>query len=881
MGPDSGYCHRLTAASAGTPLWLEFDVRQIWSAQSDRAGYPLDRRLVQQVTLAGSHLAGARWLRLRETGAVVGGADQIGRFVRCSGSQRAYVIASVVDDPAGDALLLADARGLPHAEPDGARCHVDGGWSRGDLAFVMAPVHVTTNARAAGQGFLHLQGDVTLRGVVLDGLGGGGTRGGLWIDGGRLLEATHIWMMDPLTSNGLTVTLEDVQCGATVDHLTVTGGPEAAEDDKNYGLGFFGGPSCTYYVNHLYTRYTGDDVLVTESTGASPTGALALRWIQGGPASSPGDSGQFLDFGTGNVTNVSAADALCTACTSEDGFGSLVIPSGGGRGLIERVLWLGATGQGFSANAASVSNPEFRYRDVGVIGSAVDPGQVPIGQLVGLDTERFYVRDVVDPRSQSLQLCLANPPAAARRLVQGLFADVSLGGESCVLTGDAELREIALVDVARAGARGPLIHVDAAAQGVVLQQLTTAFRRPAEGIAHAVALPYTIVAGAVAIDRLLVTGLGGESDSAMALRTPEVAAAVSWGGSSCFSDVSMIDAPEVLAAYGAPPLLLPDAGFEDVVSLRVAPAPGSAAADAGCGALVAGVTTVDWAHRKLRLLPTSISGAPQPVACDDGIDNDGDGRTDLDDFDCEASTDPDERAATPACGDDRDGDGDGLVDLEDPGCADSLDVDERDPALPCDDGTDNDGDGRMDHAAADGGDLSCTSVWSTESPPCQDGLDNDGQPASTSTAVRPSTSTTTASSTRSSTRRRLRSEQPTPNARGSRGGGARRPPAVSGSSSPPSRPYWRASRGRGTHRSRAFGRSARSAPCHAAASGPWRRTRARCRRSPPPSPSRRASCLAARRCRSVPRRSRRPPGCRSSSRCPGAGSPRRPWRRTR
>jgi hypothetical protein len=80
-----------------------------------------------------------------------------------------------------------------------------------------------------------------------------------------------------------------------------------------------------------------------------------------------------------------------------------------------------------------------------------------------------------------------------------------------------------------------------------------------------------------------------------------------------------------------------------------------------------------------------------------------------------------------ACGDGLDNDGDGFADLDDPGCADGADADEHESRLACDDGMDNDGDGKADYLATGGGDPGCWSAIAiTESPQCQDGLDNDG-----------------------------------------------------------------------------------------------------------------------------------------------------------
>jgi hypothetical protein len=98
-------------------------------------------------------------------------------------------------------------------------------------------------------------------------------------------------------------------------------------------------------------------------------------------------------------------------------------------------------------------------------------------------------------------------------------------------------------------------------------------------------------------------------------------------------------------------------------------------------------------------------------ACQDGLDNDGDGLTDREDPGCSTFLDDDETdvAATdlPLCSDGIDNDSDGLSDMEDPGCRNradwtektdelGLDQDAMSP-LPCADGIDNDGDGLVDY----------------------------------------------------------------------------------------------------------------------------------------------------------------------------------------
>jgi len=104
------------------------------------------------------------------------------------------------------------------------------------------------------------------------------------------------------------------------------------------------------------------------------------------------------------------------------------------------------------------------------------------------------------------------------------------------------------------------------------------------------------------------------------------------------------------------------------------------------------------------------------ASCLDGVDNDGDGRVDLDDDDCAPRGEGvgraffgDEGAGAAPCLDGLDNDSDGLADGEDPGCFDAQAAAryafERAPQ--CADGVDNDADGRVDFDAAGGGDPEC------------------------------------------------------------------------------------------------------------------------------------------------------------------------------
>jgi hypothetical protein len=84
-------------------------------------------------------------------------------------------------------------------------------------------------------------------------------------------------------------------------------------------------------------------------------------------------------------------------------------------------------------------------------------------------------------------------------------------------------------------------------------------------------------------------------------------------------------------------------------------------------------------------------------------------------------------SSTPACQDGIDDDGDGRTDHPaDPGCASAADPSER-GTQACDDGVDNDEDGKIDAGSGPSNDPGCYDPsWSPEDPACSNGLDDDG-----------------------------------------------------------------------------------------------------------------------------------------------------------
>ncbi len=110
--------------------------------------------------------------------------------------------------------------------------------------------------------------------------------------------------------------------------------------------------------------------------------------------------------------------------------------------------------------------------------------------------------------------------------------------------------------------------------------------------------------------------------------------------------------------------------------------------------------------------------------CDDGYDNDRDGTADYGgnseysaDPGCTSATDSSE-LGDAACDNGIDDDGDGGVDRDawdqDYGCSSPTDESEY-GAGQCDDGIDNDGDGLVDHRPDGSGDPQCYGIWSSES----------------------------------------------------------------------------------------------------------------------------------------------------------------------
>ncbi|MEM7246826.1 MAG: S8 family serine peptidase [Acidobacteriota bacterium] len=137
----------------------------------------------------------------------------------------------------------------------------------------------------------------------------------------------------------------------------------------------------------------------------------------------------------------------------------------------------------------------------------------------------------------------------------------------------------------------------------------------------------------------------------------------------------------------------------------------------GCGGNPIHGPNATWGHGRLDLVQAldHATSPPTEMACDDGLDDDGDRFVDCADPDCIGDPACPE---TGNCDDGVDNDLDGQLDCADSDCL-------GDPACPeagnCDDGVDNDLDGQLDCADSDClGDPACP-----EDGNCDDGVDND------------------------------------------------------------------------------------------------------------------------------------------------------------
>ncbi|MFO0718491.1 MAG: peptidoglycan-binding protein [Candidatus Paceibacterota bacterium] len=124
------------------------------------------------------------------------------------------------------------------------------------------------------------------------------------------------------------------------------------------------------------------------------------------------------------------------------------------------------------------------------------------------------------------------------------------------------------------------------------------------------------------------------------------------------------------------------------------------------------IKTVSCGSTPLPVEP--VTPPPQPLTvpkqCADTVDNDGDGKIDMNDSGCYSPTDDTEADVVKKCNNGIDDDADGKIDYPaDPGCTSATDNNENDSTAKCSDGLDNDGDDVIDYPYEPG----CTSPSDT------------------------------------------------------------------------------------------------------------------------------------------------------------------------
>lgn len=153
--------------------------------------------------------------------------------------------------------------------------------------------------------------------------------------------------------------------------------------------------------------------------------------------------------------------------------------------------------------------------------------------------------------------------------------------------------------------------------------------------------------------------------------------------------------PETAQDAGPPASASPSPGIEQPLAFPFSDAPSPEPSDAGTedesplspspsSSVRPPATTVPSPAPPTTISNPDPPAAPAPnrfiappAACSNGVDDDGDGGTDLSDPGCSSGGDHAE-SDNPACSDGLDDDGDGTVDSGDPGCTDARDRSEAD-----------------------------------------------------------------------------------------------------------------------------------------------------------------------------------------------------------
>jgi hypothetical protein len=643
--PDLNYCYWITgvevAPSAGDPF-LEFDVtQQSRNDPSDNAAVaPVALRETRECVLQADVAAGARtvpcapdfisadgeragqWLWVQEGTETCGDGDA----TPCRLDPVPYRIARTRDGGAGpDELELLDVRGIAHPLPNAcdagpATCRgfvTAAAWLEGDPLSIWVPVILrsatTGRTRKVDEddSTAKFSGTLELRSVVFDGTGRVNQEGDL-----ALLGWDDVALFDVAASANakLRVFTEPRGQTAVFGHTMIAGTSRCSEGDTirsgcpQAGLGTLLGETCVVAeadgtghatFRDLALRHCGADGLGLAVDGATFAVERLRSQFRGATP------GRFLVC----QGSCQVLDAECIDCANQH------VIYGPGDWDVDDLVVVG----GRAALAIGSASGSERLRRATVAGVTTN---VSTGFVHALDElEGFVLRDVVAGPGQRLVDTSAAPGPYLLR--DGWIVD-SRGSASALLNlgYDTTLEHVAIVDTDRSSGPCTVVARGAGAGRLTLRNLLLGWRFGSVAQCN-LGLVATLGAGQTAeyADLLVAnfsgTALGGSN-----------AESVTWLGDLCAAN----DAVELGAAVEQDFAAMDPAALPEIVRGDFTAGEWPVVT---CGlAREAGVSTPGWTHAMNRIEPEFVDptlvASLLPVACGDGVDNDGDGLADFD-----------------------------------------------------------------------------------------------------------------------------------------------------------------------------------------------------------------------------------------------------------
>jgi hypothetical protein len=707
---DEGYCYSIVLAdgawdAAAAPMGvLVIDVRQTDPLRPHDSGFPLTLRRVHQGRLHRDVESSSRYVEVdasfiacpdttrdgcRDTepwnypslvpGDGVADRQDVGRWIRFeeqgAPSQRSYRISRTFDDYADDSVLgvpncsggsgtcdvieIYDPRGFEStqdaSDPDQDEFWIDYGHAPGDSFVVLAPVVIRdadpVEANRKIGLFLEGSGHV-LQSLLLTDLGALLSRGES--DG----LARDVVFRDVRSGpGGYQWELDDVQ-EMTLQRVSFTGGGEDTPRDDAHVITVHGDSTTELVLRTVAIRHQGDDVLSGPGRYAVDAERLRVQWI-----SDEAQSAQIFGYGGFQRPTGRLVDAEFVDCVSNDlGPNSGTVQGG----LLERsgILKWGTPGslvQSPEPDALLVTD----YLSVGgegVLPARVDGFVVAVANHDGngsggisglLDPEiNFDVRNgIVRDFTRDRNVFAAAP---ADGVVENLaFIDV---GPAPASTTDCSATDCNLLRVVNNSAT----FVDF--RGSRISMVV----RPGASSQLDGAVAANLDVNDYSLDGLLVYGLSRSSQSGIAVNdtgaqarhffqenTGDTSDGAELQQGPCIADVKAAVTPGHEDELPSAAVLGGDPGFVDPAGDRWDPVSGGLADLHGCGIEGGlsgpGVRHFRWMHAVSRVAPEYLGDPPR--ACDNGLDDDGDGLADYPaDPGCGSSLDFSEHSSNPHCG---------------------------------------------------------------------------------------------------------------------------------------------------------------------------------------------------------------------------------------